>query len=70
VADLITGGGFGDIEIDGPSRMVLDPLTEVGIGMLVAIMVSRSQLVVDILRHGKRSNGQQEQDKADRHSTP
>ena len=30
--------------------------------MLVPIVVSRRQLVMDILRHGKRRNGEQEQD--------
>lgn len=70
MADLITGGGFRDIEIDGPSHMVLDPLTEVGIGMLVPIVVCCRQLVMNVLRHGERSNGQQKQDKADRHNTP
>ncbi len=50
---------------------MLHPLTEVGIGMLVPIVVvGRCQLVMNILRHGERSNGQQKQDKADRHSTP
>jgi hypothetical protein len=33
-------------------------------------VVSRRQLVMDILRHGKRRNGEQEQNQADRHSTP
>ena len=60
MADLITGGRFRDIEIDGPRRMVLDPLAEVGIGVLVAIMISGRQLVVDILRDGEW--GQSEQD--------
>lgn len=49
---------------------MLNPLTEVGIGVLVTIMVGSSQLVMDVLRHGKRGNRQQEQDKADRQSTP
>lgn len=40
--------------------MVLDPLAEVGIRMLVAIVIGGRQLVVDILRDGKR--GQPEQD--------
>ena len=46
--------------------MVLYPLTEVGIGMFVPIVVSRRQLVMDILRHGERSNGEQQEDQADR----
>ena len=39
--------------------MVLHPLAEVGIGMFVPIVVSRRQLMMDILRHGKRRNGKQ-----------
>ncbi|MDO8358237.1 MAG: hypothetical protein Q7U76_17815 [Nitrospirota bacterium] len=50
--------------------MMLHPLTEVGIGVLVPIVVGRRQLVMNVLRHGKGSNRQQKQDKADRHSTP
>jgi hypothetical protein len=38
--------------------------------MLVPIVVGRRQLVMDILRHCKRRNGEQEQSQADRHSTP
>lgn len=49
---------------------MLYPLTEVGIGMLMPIVIGRRQLVMNVLCHGERSNGQQEQDKADRHSTP
>lgn len=40
--------------------MVLDPLAEVGIGVLMAVVIGSRQLVVDILRDGKR--GQSEQD--------
>lgn len=40
--------------------MMLDPLTEVGIGMLVTIMVSCRQFVMDILRHSKRRERKQE----------
>lgn len=38
--------------------------------MLVTIVVGSSQLVVDILRYGERGNGEQQEDKADRHSSP
>jgi len=38
---------------------MLDPLAEVGIGVLVPIVVSRRQLMMNILRHGKRRNGEQ-----------
>jgi hypothetical protein len=38
---------------------MLDPLAEVGVGVLVPIVVSRRQLMMDILRHCKRGYGQQ-----------
>jgi hypothetical protein len=60
VADLITGGGFRDIEIDGPGGMVLDPLAEIGIGVLMAVVIGCRQLVVDILRDGKRRQAEQD----------
>lgn len=44
---------------------MLDPLAEVGVGVLVPIVVSRRQLMMNILRNGKRRDGEQEQDKAD-----
>jgi len=47
---------------------MLDPLAEVGVGMLVPVIVSSRQLVMDILRYGKRGNCEQEEDKADCHS--
>ncbi len=37
---------------------MLHPLTEVVIGMLVTIVVRRRQLVMDVLRHGKRRERQ------------
>jgi len=56
--------------IERPGRVVLYPLAEVGVGVLVPIVVSRRQLVMDILRHCKRCNSEQQQDKANRHSAP
>ena len=50
---------MGNINIERAGRIVLNPLTEVGIGVLVSIVVSSCQLVMDILRHGKRRNGEQ-----------
>jgi hypothetical protein len=47
--------------------MVLYPLTEVGIGVFVPIMVGRCQLVMDILCDGEGGNGEQKKDQADRH---
>ncbi|MEY4528823.1 MAG: hypothetical protein RL768_2542 [Nitrospirota bacterium] len=42
--------------------MVLDPLAEVGIGVLVTVVVGRSQLVMHILRNGKRRQAEQDHD--------
>mgnify|MGYP003476554944 CR=1 FL=1 len=39
--------------IQSPGRVMLHPLAEVGIGMFVPVVVSRRQLVMDILRHCK-----------------
>lgn len=44
--------------------MVLHPLTEVGIGMLMAVRVGGSQLMMYILRCGKRRQGEKKDDKA------
>ena len=49
----------GSANIERPSRVMLYPLAEVGVGVLVPIVVSRRQLVMDILRHGKRRKGEQ-----------
>ena len=38
---------------------MLYPLAEVGVGVFVPIVVSRRQLVMDILRHSKRRDGEQ-----------
>ncbi len=40
--------------------MMLDPLAKVGVGVLVPIMVSSRQLVMDVLRHSKRRKGEQQ----------
>jgi len=37
--------------------MVLDPLTDISIGVFMAVCVSRRQLVVDFLGHGEGSKG-------------
>ena len=50
--------------------MMLYPLAEVGIGVLVPVVVSRCQLVMNILSHRKGRNGEQEEDKADRCAGP
>jgi hypothetical protein len=43
---------------------MLNPLTKVGIRMFVAIMVCRSQLMMDILRHGEGGKPKQNTDNA------
>ena len=64
MADKVADAQMGNINIDRAGRMVLYPLAEVGIGVLVPIVVGCGQLMVDILGNGKRSNGEQQQDKA------
>ena len=48
--------------------MMLYPLAQVGIGVLVTIVVSSSQLVMDILRHGKRGKPKEDTDHPQSHS--
>ena len=42
------------------ARMVLDPLTEIGIGMLVAVVVGSRQLVMNLQRRGERRHREQQ----------
>lgn len=42
--------------------MVLNPLAEVGIGVLVPVVVGRGQLVVHILRDGERGQSKENDD--------
>jgi hypothetical protein len=49
---------------------MLDPLTEVGVRVFMPIVVSRRQLVMNILCHGKWRNGEQEEGEADRQAPP
>ena len=56
-------------DIERPGCVMLYPLAQVGIGVLVPIVVGSRQLVMDVLRHGKRRKSEQQQDKADRKST-
>jgi len=60
-------GKEGNAIIERAGRVMLHPLAEVGIGMFVPIMVSRRQLVMDILCDGEGGNGEQKKDQADRH---
>lgn len=43
--------------------MVLDPLTKIGIGVFMAVVIGGRQLMVHILRDGERRNDQQQQRK-------
>ena len=48
---------------------MLDPLAEVGIGVLMAIIrVGRRQFMVDVLRHSKRRQYQEDTDNPQGHS--
>ncbi|MEO8046230.1 MAG: hypothetical protein ABI684_03015 [Nitrospirota bacterium] len=49
---------------------MLYPLTQVGVGVLVPIVIGSRQLVMNVLRHGKRRKGKQQQNKAKRHNAP
>lgn len=46
--------------------MVLNPLAEVGIGVLVSVRISGRQLMMDVLGDCKRGQGQKKQDEAHR----
>ena len=50
--------------------MVLDPLTEVCIGMLMPIGIGRRQFMMNILRHCKRCDREQQQNQSDRQTPP
>lgn len=45
--------------------MVLDPLAEVVVGMLMAVRIRGSQLMMHILRDRERRNRKEQQDQAD-----
>jgi hypothetical protein len=60
--NLVTDSQSWNIQINRPGNVVLDPLTDVGLRMFMAIRIGRSQLVMDILGHGE---GSQPQDDAD-----
>ena len=63
-ADGLEGRRGRTTNIQRAGRMVLHPLTEVGIGMLMAVRVGGSQLMMYILRCGKRRQGEKKDDKA------
>ena len=49
-------------DLNRTAGMVLDPLTKVGIRMLVTILVRGAQLVVNLQRRRKGRQGQENQD--------
>lgn len=59
-SDQLTGDQNRCAVIQRSGSMVLDPLAEVGIGMLVAVVIGGRQLVVDILRDGKWRQAEQD----------
>jgi hypothetical protein len=62
MADQFSGGENRCAIIQRPRRMVLDPLTEVGIGVFMPVVIGRRQLVVHILSDGERSQPEQDDD--------
>ena len=53
-------------QIDRTGGVVLHPLAKVGIGVLVSIRVSSSELMMDVLGDRKRSQCQEQSNQADR----
>lgn len=56
----------GNIQVTRSGRMMLDPLAEVVIGMFMAIGIGGGQLMMNILRDGKRCQRQQDAHETDR----
>jgi hypothetical protein len=53
-----------NITIERSGRMVLNPLTEIVVGMLMAIGIGRGKFVMNVLCNCKRRKGQQQHDKS------
>lgn len=68
-SNQVADSRFWNIEVQRTCRMMLNPLTEVVIGVLVPVSIGRSQLVVDILRDRKGGNRQQQEDQSDRQTS-
>jgi hypothetical protein len=60
----------GRIREQRAAGMMLNPLTEVGLGMLVPILIGRGQFVVDFQRNRERSQGQQHAGQGQRQRRP
>ena len=63
--DDVTGCENRRADVERSGRVMLDPLTEVGIGVLVPVVIGRGQFVVHVLRDGERGDRQQQQDESD-----
>lgn len=59
-SDQLTGDQNRRAGIQRAGRMVLDPLAEVGIGVFVAVVVGRRQLMMDILCDSERRQSKQD----------
>ena len=68
MSNYLTDSQSRDIQINRPGNMMLDPLTDVGIRMFMAIRIGSGQFMVNVLGHGKRSQPQDETDHPQGHS--
>lgn len=59
--------GRGHIAHQGVARVVLHPLTEIGLGMFVAVVIGRRQCVMDLQRRRKRRHREQQAGKHQRY---
>jgi len=50
--------------------MVLDPLAQVGVGMLMPVLVSRRQFMVNVLRNSEGGESEKKTDDPQHHSGP
>ena len=60
-SDQLTGNQNRRAGIQRAGRMVLDPLAEVGVGVLVTVVVGGRQLMMYILRDSERRDCQEQQ---------
>ena len=68
LADHFPGGNDRPAKINRAGGMVLYPLTEVIIGMLMAVCIGCRQFMMDILRHSKRGESKEDADYPPCHS--
>lgn len=58
----VTDSTSRNIQINRPSNMMLNPLTDVGVRMFMAVRIGSGQFMVNILSDGKRSQPQNDTD--------